>query len=338
MAKEPRADNLLQALMKLPRIPWYWATALIAALLLLFLILAAYLDGVLGDLSALWFWQEFLDSPVLIIYVLMVYPFMWRLWQRAVKTFQPLVPPDKAPKLSMGAPSPNRRWEWTALFIGAAFFLLLSQPWGWRWVHGEIWRHVYEAVTFPLLFGLLAWLVYSGLAATRYLARLSRQASNLDIFERGVLAPVARWSLGTSLAFIGGISLSLVFQTWESLRMWEDITIYAVLLGATVLLFFMSLWSTHKAMARAKRREMELAQKHLTAAYHELKERVTENRMEGVEKLYTTLTAWSTYEKQSKEAPTWPFNAGIIRRLAVSGLLPGLVYLIRFLFGSRLGM
>jgi hypothetical protein len=60
--------------------------------------------------------------------------------------------------------------------------------------------------------------------------------------------------------------------------------------------------------------------------------------MEGVEKLYTTLTAWSTYERQSKEAPTWPFNASIIRRLAVSGLLPGLVYLLRFLFGSRLGM
>jgi len=337
--KKPRADNLLQALMRQSRLPWYGTTAVIAAVLILFLILAAYLDGILGALSELWFWQELLDSPVLIIYVLVVYPFMWRLWERAVRAFQPLMPADDSPKRPAGeAPPPNRRWEWVAIFIGAAFFLLLSQPWKWGWVTGEIWLHVYEIITFPLLFGLLAWLVYSGLSGTRYIARLGRQALNLDIFEPGVLAPVAHWSLGTSLAFIGGISLSLVFQTWESLRMWEDITIYAVLLGATVLLFFMSMWSTHKAMARAKKRELGLAQKHLTAAYRELKERVNQNQMKGVEKLYATLTAWSTYERQSKEAPTWPFNASIIRRLAVSGLLPGLIYLIRFLFGSRLGM
>jgi hypothetical protein len=337
--KEPRADNLLQALMRQSRLPWYWTTAVIAAVLVLLLVLAAYLDGDFSQLAAWGFWQGLLDSPVLIIYILVVYPFMWRLWEHAVRTFQPLLSNDDDSKRTrVEVPVPNRRWEWIALFIGAAFVLLLSQPWTWGLSSGELWRQVYEIVTFALLFGLLAWLVYSGLASTRYIARLSHQELKLNIFEPGLLAPVAHWSLGTSLAFIGGISLSLVFQTRESLLMWQGITIYAVLLAATVLLFFMSMWSTHKAMARAKRRELELAQEHLTAAYRELKERVTQNRMEGVEKLYTTLTAWSTYERQSKEAPTWPFNASIIRRLAASGLLPGLVYLLRFLFGSRLGI
>jgi hypothetical protein len=337
--KKPHGDNLFQALMRLSRLPWYGTTAVFATVLILLLVLAAYLDGDFGQLSSWGFWRGLLDSPVLIIYILVVYPFMWRLWQRAVHAFPPLMPiGDSASKRPMEVPVPNRRREWTALFIGAAFVLLLSQPWSWGLSSGEIWRQVYEIVTFALLFGLLAWLVYIGLSQTRYIARLSRQELRLDIFEPGVLAPIAHWSLGTSLAFIGGISLSLVFQTRQSLMMWQSITIYAVLLGATVLLFFMSLWSTHKAMARAKKLELELAQKHLTAAYRELKERVTQDRMEGVEKLYTTLTAWSTYERQSKEASTWPFNASIIRRLAVSGLLPGLVYLIRFLFGSRLGM
>ncbi len=336
--KEPSADNLLQALMRQARLPWYGTTTVVAALLTLLLVLAAYLDGDFGELSSWGFWRGLLDSPVLIIYILVVYPFMWRLWERAVRVFQPLMPNDDAANQPTEFPVPKRRWEWLALFIGAAFVLLLSQPWSWGLSSGETWRQVYEIVTFALLFGLLAWLVYIGLSQTRHIARLNRQALKLDTFEPGVLAPVAHWSLGTSLAFIGGISLSLAFQTRESLLTWQGITIYAVLLGATVLLFFMSLWSTHKAMARAKSGELALAQKHLTAAYRELKERVTQDRMEGAEKLYTTLTAWSTYERQSKEAPTWPFNASIIRRLAVSGLLPGLVYLIRFLLGSRLGI
>ncbi len=340
MTEEPRTDNLLQTLMKRSRLPWYWATAVVAAVLLLFLILAACLDGAFGDLSELRFWQRFMDSPVLIIYILVVYPFMWRLWQRAVRAFQPLLPLDDSAsnQLAAEAPSPNRRWEWVALLIGAAFFISIDQPWGWRLVPGETWLHVYELVTFALLFGMLSWLIYHGLADSRHLARLNRQNLNLDIFEPGLLAPVAHWSLGTSLAFVGGISLSLVSQTRENLMNWENITIYAVLVAAVVLLFFMSMWSTHQAMTRARNRELALARKHLTVAYRELKERVAQNQMEGVEKLYSTLTAWSTYERQGKEAPTWPFNAGIIRRLAVSGLLPGLIYLIRYLIGPRLGL
>jgi hypothetical protein len=79
MAEEPRADNLLQALMKRSRLPWYWATAMVAAVLILLLVLAAYVDGSFGELSAWSFWQGLLDSPVLVIYILVVYPFMWRL-------------------------------------------------------------------------------------------------------------------------------------------------------------------------------------------------------------------------------------------------------------------
>ena len=338
MAEESRTDNLLQALMKRSRLPWYWTTAVVAAVLLLLLILAAYLDGAFSWLSTLRFWQSFLDSPALIIYILLVYPFMWRLWKRAVKAFQPLLPPDdSAPnQLIAEVPTLNRRWEWVVLLIGVVFFISVVQPWDWSWVSGEIWLHVYELVTFSLFFSLLSWLIYNGLAGSRYLARLCRQNLNMDIFEPGLLAPVARWSLSTSLVFIGGISLSLVFQTRESLLALESIIIYAVLVAAIVLLFFMSMWSTHQVMARAKKRELALARKHLTAAYRELKERVAQNQMEGVEKLYSTLTAWSTYERQGKEAPTWPFNAVIIRRLAISGLLPGLIYLIRYLIGPRL--
>ncbi len=340
MAEESHADNLLQTLMRRSRLPWYWTAAVVTAVLLLLLILAAYLDGAFGDLSELQFWQRFMDSPVLIIYILVVYPLIWRLWERAVKAFQPLLPPDDSTSSHLTAEIPvsNRRWEWVALLIGVVFFISIDQPWGWRPASGEIWLHIYELVTFSLLFGLLSWLIYTGLADSRYLARLNRQNLNLDIFEPGLLAPVARWSLATSLAFIGGISLSLVFQTREHLLSWQNITIYSILVGAVVLLFFMSMWSTHQSMARARNRELALARKHLTAAYRELKERVAQNQMEGVERLYSTLTAWSTYERQGKEAPTWPFNAVIIRRLAVSGLLPGLIYLIRYLIGPRLGL
>ena len=47
MAEEPHAYPLVMELMKCSRLPWFWTTAIIAVVLLLFLVLVAHLEGVL---------------------------------------------------------------------------------------------------------------------------------------------------------------------------------------------------------------------------------------------------------------------------------------------------
>ena len=56
MPEEPRSYPLVGELMRRSRLPWYWATAVVAGVLLLLLILAAFLDGVLSDVSGWEFW------------------------------------------------------------------------------------------------------------------------------------------------------------------------------------------------------------------------------------------------------------------------------------------
>ena len=80
-------------------------------------------------------------------------------------------------------------------------------------------------------------------------------------------------------------------------------------------------------MAKAKRRELDLAKKHVKAASRELKEQAADGSLKGMVELSSTITAWVTYEKRVKEASTWPFNAGIIRSLAMSVLIPAAVLL-----------
>lgn len=58
----------------------------------------------------------------------------------------------------------------------------------------------------------------------------------------------------------------------------------------------------------------------------------------GMERIYSAVVTWGIYEKQVQEIIEWPYNAGIIRRLAVTILSPGIIYLIKILFGSRLGI
>ena len=329
-----RADSLLDYLMKCSRMPWYWATAIVAAVLLLSLILMAYLDGffVLGIALSKWdFWRHYLDSPILIIYILIVYPFMRRLRDQAIQAFRSLLPQGEgvSNRLAMETFIPKRCWEWVAVLVGIAFWIPIEQITGWWWGTGTFWLNVYQVVTFPLLFGLLGWLIYDTLTGTLRLSRLSRQDLKLDIFNLGQLIPVARSSLGISLVIIGGISLSLVFETRKTLLQWDDMTIYAILICATVLAFFLSLWSTHNAMVRTKSHQLAIAQKHLAVASHELESQVAQDQFRMNEELSSAISAWINYERRVKEAPEWPFNTRVFRWLIASILVPVVVYLIQ---------
>ena len=108
---------------------------------------------------------------------------------------------------------------------------------------------------------------------------------------------------------------------------------YTMLVCVTVLMFFLSMWSTHNAIANVKKRELALARKHLTAASRELKERAAEGQLTRAEGLSSTISLWTTYQRLVKETPTWPFNANIIRRLIASMVVPAFVYLIKILAG-----
>ena len=224
MAEEPRTYPLVEALIKRSRLPRFWAITIVAAVLLLLLILATFLDGTFVNLLDWGFWQNHLEGPVLIIYILVVYPFMWRLRERAIQAFRPLLPLDEDDfnRLAAEVATPKRRWEWTSLLIGVGLACVLGQPWNLPWGPGELWWSVYLVITGALMNGLLAWLIYDTLTGAVRLNRLSHRDLKLDIFDTELLTPIARWSLGISLGWVGGTSLSLVFQTQESLLRWQD--------------------------------------------------------------------------------------------------------------------
>ncbi len=335
MAEESRSYPLVIELMRRSRLPWRWVMVVVAAVLLLLLILAVFLDGVPTDLLNWGFWQNNLEGPILIIYILVVHPFMWRLRERAIQAFRPLLPLDEDDfnRLAAEVATPKRRWEWTSVLIGVGLAVGLGQPWTLPWGPGELWWSVYLVITGALMNGLLAWLIYDTLAGAVRINRLSRRDLKLDLFDTELLRPIAIWSLGISFGFVGGISLSLVFGTWESLLRWQSITMYAILVCVTVLTFFLSMWSAHNAMASAKRRKLAIARKHLAVVSRELEDRTAEGQLGGTEGLSATITSWATYQRLVKEAPAWPFNAGIIRRLAASIFIPAIVYLIKILAG-----
>ena len=339
MTDEPRTYPLVIELVKRSRLKWNRVMLIVAALLILILVLFAYLDGAFTDLSYWEFWRNFLDGPVLVIYILLIYPIVWRLWLQAVETLHGLLSEDNGVlnKAQKENPLPARRWEWVSIIVGVVFWLALWQPWTDSWRSGIIWLSTYNLITQILLFGLLAWLIFITITSNRYINRLSHNNLSVDLFETSMLSPIARSSLGFSLAFIGGISLNLVFQSREDLLMWNNILVWVLLVCFIVALFFLSMWSIHNVMAKAKKKELEWIKKNLKESTLELKQRVFEEKLVDVSAISSTMNFWMNYERRIKETTDWPFNPSILRRLAASIAAPVAVFFIKVLPGLGIG-
>jgi hypothetical protein len=267
---------------------------------------------------------------------------MLRSREQAVLAFKPLLSlEDNAfNKVAEKISRPNRRGEWIAILLGICILgVVLAQPWTLDWASGYFWMTVYYVITEIIGMGLMGWLIYDTSVGIVRISRLSRQNLKIDILDTETLTPVATWSLGISLVFVGIVILSVISDVTQTASLTLDykyITGYVFVIGITLLIFFFSMWSVHRAISEAKKSKLATIRKHMSAVSGEVDERMALDQFSGTEKLSHTMTVLVNYQKLVKAAPTWPFNAGIIRRLIASTIVPIIVYIIKIISGLGL--
>jgi hypothetical protein len=313
---------LLEEWVERTPLSWRQIAAIVSLGLIALLLVAAYLDGILAEAPDISFWRNSAMFPGIIGYTLFLQDASRRLRDGAIKALRPLVPVDDDEFYRLLAQRPlfNRRRQWLALGIGASV-MLLSTPWG-----ALSWMKLYQLVGGALMLGLLSWIVYTTLTATR-LGAGWEISEDINVFELQRLHPIARWSLGNALSYIGGITLSLLFIGRFTLNIGEVIT-YAVLTIAAVVVFFSSMTSTHRMMVEAKNRELEIVRQNLVAASQALKQRAAQDQVEDMHTQFNLIAAWGDYEKRVEQLADWPYTGEIRRNLFVSLLLPFAVYII----------
>jgi len=305
-------------------------SVLLAVGLVLLLLLAAYAQGARGHVLGTAVWSLGM-SPTMIVYILLVHPPMRRRWQQAMESLHALAP-------TAGGAVPeapvSHRGEWLAMLVGAVFGLVVAQD-----VPGaEGWLRAYSIATSVLVFALLAGVIYGGLARTRHLAARSRAGLELDVFDAHLLTPFARWGQSLSLAFVGGISLSLLFQSYRSLHSVEGLVIYGSLIIVALTLFFMSVWTIHVALAKAQKKELDRVRRDLAAARELMHRHASSDVARTREDFYLPVVVCGIYEKQVSDAPTWPFNPTIVRQLLASVVAPLCVYGFKLALGLGGGL
>jgi len=302
----------------------------VALALALLLALAAYAQGETGPRSGSTLWMLGLD-PVILVYILMVHPFMHRRWERAMHSLAVLAPNADGAGQAKGI---SRRGEWAAMLLGALAGLALA----YRLRGAEGWLRLYYEATSALTFALLGATIYGSMMRSRQLAAHSRTGLQLNVFDGHLLTPFAQWGQSLSLVFVGGISLSLLFQSYESLRSLEGVIVYSSMVIVALTLFFMSMWTIHIALAKAQDKELARVRHDLAAAREALARERPDDMAGAVQDAYLPAVVLGVYEQQVLDAPTWPFNPMIVGRVFASAVAPLGVYFLKLAFGVAAGL
>jgi hypothetical protein len=302
----------------------------LAVLLGVLLVLAGYLDGGFRQRDGLSLWMLGLD-PAILVYILAVHPFMHRRSVRAMHSLESLT-------LHAGSTSlpgtVDRRGEWAAMMLGALAGLVVAR----RGPAAEGWLWLYSEASSALMFALLFATISGSVMRSRQLAAYSRSRLELKVFDGHLLTPFARWGQGLSLVFVGGISLSLVFQSSQSLRSVESVIIYGCLIVVAMTLFFMSMWTVHVALAKAQCKELARVRVELSVASDALVHGRVHEAGRAFQDAYLPVVILGIYERQVLAASTWPFNLAIVGRVFASIGAPLAVYLLKLAFGVGAGL
>ena len=323
-----RNQTLVSQLIGLLPVPPVALALIVAAVLVLPLLLVSYAQDHAATFAPQGAWRLAM-APALIALVIGVHPWLQSRWQQAIDALRPL---SRRPEIVDQAFMAFDLGAGAALVLGAAMAIWISQT-----LPLTGWRFSYALVTNVALFGLMALAIYDGLRRTRHLKRVVAAGLALDLFDRQLLTPLARFGQSVSLTFVGGICLSLLFQSAATLYSVQSLVIYSILIAVALTLTFSSIWCIHVALVVAQEHELAIVRQHCNRARDALREHLARTGpapgAEDAARLYEPLVVFGTYERQVLEASTWPFNPKIVKQVAASAAAPILIYGLKVAVG-----
>lgn len=322
--------SLFDRIIGRPRSPWI--TLGIAALLFLVPLVAAYLDGRLSEILGESHVRGLLSPAAVITYILLVAPRLTGTEAAVLESLRQIALVDDASfqQLLDDVSAIRPRNELIA-FGGGGLLGLAGAVSG---LDGNpSWLAAALVLLNVLMFGLLAWAIYSSLKATQLHAALLRLPLRIDPFDITPFQAIGRQSLLLALVFVGGITLSLLFVAFEpqaflELEFW---LMYVPLVLVPFVIFFLNMNPAHRLIAAAKDRELAVVQHHIQQSGRRMLERLELGQ--STDNLPAEINALVAYEEQLQRARTWPYNTSMLRTLVVSGFAPAVAVVARVLAG-----
>ncbi len=309
---------------------------LIALMLYGSALLVGALEYGIGNLLTQGQWRGTLLSPTVILYILLIAPKLTTMENELIEAILPLAEVDDRPSAILARESPRvgLQQEMGAIalgFLGGIVIVIANGGLAVNWVT------IYSLIFTPAVLGLLSWTVYASVVSVRVTAALLQQPLRVDVFDLGPFEVVGRSSLYLALAFVGGVTIALVFSAPDlsGLLTPEFWLINGPVFLMPVVIFFWNMYPTHKIIAAAKQGELRELRHHLRSLSVRLMEGI--NRTKGAPQISAEIQALIAYEERLEQVQTWPYDVSTLRSLVVSILVPGITVLAQVAVRQLLG-
>lgn len=309
---------------------------LIALILYGAALLVGALEYGIDSLFAEGHWRGLLVGPTVILYVLLIAPRLTKMENEVIDAILPLAELNGEPSdaLASASPSIDPQQELGAIAFGLLGGAIIVAAYGGLALD---WVTVYGLILTPAMLGLLSWTVYASVVSIRVTAALLQQPLSVDVLNLGPFKVVGRSSLYLALAFVGGVTIALVFSAPDAsvLLTLEFWLINGPMFLMPVMIFFWNMHPTHKLIASAKEAELEDMRHLMRSLSVRLLEGIRET--EGAPQVTAEIQALIAYEKRLEQVQTWPYDVSTLRSLVVSVLVPGVTVLAQVAVRRLLG-
>lgn len=315
-------NSPLQRLVSRPR--KVWQNICLSILLLMAPLGALWLDGLWEEAFRLGYWRSTLLPAVITAYILIIAPLMSRSEMAMLASLAGLVQMEEEQVLlTIRQSSRVNPWsELVSFGLGSVIGLWMNRSWVMEAT--TFWLYWYLLISLALMFGLLGWVIYNAVISTRVVGELHRLPLAIDIFDIRPFEPIGRHSLILTLAFLGGILVSMLFGfNFSHIFAWQTWQVIAPLSLVAVVMFFLNMGPTQRVLMEEKKRQLALVEARLLAASREIQRKLEQGGQLG--SLSEAYNALNAYEARLRATRTWPYNTRMLRMLFFSILLPLLV-------------
>jgi hypothetical protein len=295
---------------------------ILVPLVLVLLILPVILligDGIFDQLHLLW--RMLYVQPIIILYILILTPILQRANGDVIIGLRPIIQltdeefNQVVTEKSRIAP----RSELAAIAIGLLIGILMNIGTS-TGVHAPL-TNTYKLITTILMYTGITWALYLAVASSRLTKEIFHQPIDVDIFDLRPFEPVGRESLMLSFAFIIGATIGMAFSiTAELILTIESIIVYIVFALMTIVVFYANMIDTYRLLVDTKKKELNLAQDHISHAYRSFKQSAKEG--EDIRTSMNDMNAWISMKERLVKTQTWPHTTVTVGRLLISSLMP----------------
>lgn len=287
-----------------------------------------FIDGV---------WRGFFIYPSIIFYIFLIAPKLSTMENEVIEAILPLanLTEEKFNEFIEGTQVIRPLREWLAVGVGVGFITIIQITSGS--VSFDL-TGIYYSLMAATAFGILSWTIFASVLSVQVTAELLKQPLQVNLFDLSPYKVVGKSSLYLALAFIGGVTLALVFSApdasvFQSLQFW---LINMPMFLIPVIIFFWNMQPTHSIIERAKRKALKQTGQKIEAVSTRLMMDI--ERTSDTEQLSQTLQALLALEKRIYDVLTWPYEASTLRSLFGSVLIPIITVLIQVVLRRLLGL